>query len=137
MMPEVSCCSGLRTGSKSRTFAVGLNRSPGSGERVPAKLGSNGAIPERPAYSESLNTSTELPIGVMHPKPVTTTRITESSHLGAHSRILCVRALCRRGIRRRGGAESCDPADYVSHRLQRVEAVIGNLDAEHLFHGEA
>src|ERR1035437_5752113 len=137
MTPEVRCWAGLCTGSKSRTFAVVLKRSPGSGESAPRKLGSKGAMPVRPAYSESRNVSTELPIGVMHPKPVTTTRINESSLLGPHARATSQPASGRRRIRRRCSAQALHAADHISHWLQRVEAVIGNLDAKHLLHGEA
>ncbi len=71
--PDERWCAGF-FGSKSLTRAVVRKRRPGSGESAPGKLGSKVAMPVRPAYSESRRAATELPIGVMHPRPVTTTR---------------------------------------------------------------
>src|ERR1700722_1104193 len=73
--------------------------------------------------SEVRKASMVLPMGVMQPRPVTTTRFTRSPMwLG-----------CGDGSRRLGGDEFLDAFDHVAYGFDGAEGVIGDLDGERLF----
>src|SRR5580693_614509 len=100
--------------------------------------------PLRPASSDSQVLATSAPTGVIAPRPVTTTRvrsvptILRSSSWGdpalrggqppAGSEILAVSV--QTGSVSGGDVGAPDVVDYVLHRLEVLELVVGDLDAE-------
>ena len=95
-------------------------------------------MPVAPVKREVRKSATVLPMGVMQPRPVTTTRfnaaplaISISSYKSQGS---CVRAVSGGGGGRRfGGVEFGHAVDHVAYGFDGAEGVVGDLDVEGFF----
>src|SRR5271170_794716 len=95
-------------------------------------------MPVVPAKREVRKSATELPIGVMQPKPVTTTRFTtDPLAVSVPSyKSLAAEAVCGSGGGggwRLGGVKFGDSGDHVADGFDAAEGVVGDLDVECFF----
>src|SRR5271154_2569138 len=96
-------------------------------------------MPVTPLKREVRKSATELPMGVMQPRPVTTTRF-NAAPLAIS--LLVINQWGRKAWRllrggdgggRVGGAEFGDAFDHVAYGFDGAERVVRNLDVEGLF----
>ena len=94
-------------------------------------------MPVIPLKREVRKSVTELPMGVMHPRPVTTTRF-NAAPLGDSS--FSYKSRGRSGFASGGGGgggldgvEFGDAVDHVAYGFDAAESFVGDLDVEGLF----